>query len=130
MNPNNEEYLSLMGVPKTPRVENRALLDQVKAKGCMINNAECCGPCDPDHTKTKGSGGGDTDDNIGNLCRWHHVKRHKTGRWAMIRDYFVYAEFLVNNGHDYIIHKAISATPFRDLPKVRINLNKAGYIEG
>jgi len=65
--------------PKPHRETNRALLDAVKArKVCIVRNmyGACEGEFDPHHIKSKGSGGGDTLDNVCCLCRRHHTLAH------------------------------------------------------
>lgn len=44
---------------------------------CVV--CESDGPSDPDHIKTRGSGGDDEPGNVWPLCRSHHVERHKIG---------------------------------------------------
>ena len=36
-------------------------------------------PCDPAHVKTRGSHGGDTEDNVISLCRKHHTEQGQIG---------------------------------------------------
>lgn len=60
------------------RIVDRKLLDKYHTMPCLI-----CGlfGSDPDHIKTKGSGGDDVPNNIVNLCRRHHSERHAIG-WS------------------------------------------------
>ena len=71
-------------LPKPKRVQNKALLEHFKRKECVV-----CGsrPCDAHHLTTKGAGGGDTENNLIPLCRWHHSKIHSMGIQTFITTY-------------------------------------------
>jgi hypothetical protein len=59
-------------------------------------------PCDPDHIKTRGSGGGDSWDNIIPLCRRHHTERHAKGMKYMSDKYKGYHEALASRGWSFV----------------------------
>jgi len=65
---------------------------------------EACGhngsfyPLDPDHVKTKGSGGSDEAYNIMTLCRKHHVEKGNKGTSHMAETYPNYKKWLLDNG--------------------------------
>lgn len=62
-------------IPKTPRVQDRKLLDRVRA----IGHCEVCGNSyllATHHIKSRGSGGHDTEDNTVCLCYVCHTKAH------------------------------------------------------
>lgn len=65
-----------IGWPKKKKIVSKTNLNFVKALPCFICGD---GPSDPDHIKTRGSGGGDELENLNALCRKHHVERHKIG---------------------------------------------------
>lgn len=61
------------------RERNRALLMKRRKSGkCEFPECDSyrCGYVDPHHIKTRGSGGGDTDENVIGLCRKHHDAAH------------------------------------------------------
>lgn len=49
----------------------------------------CCGnpEFDKHHVKSRGSGGGDEDENLLNLCRLCHIRIHKVGLVKMVKLY-------------------------------------------
>ncbi len=61
---------------KQKRVVDKKLLAEVRTRPCII-----CGitPSDAHHLKHRGSGGGDTAENLVALCRWHHAEVHQIG---------------------------------------------------
>lgn len=63
---------------KDLRIVNPELVKEVKNLGyCELANfGHCEGPHDPHHIKSRGSGGGDTPDNLICLCRAHHTACH------------------------------------------------------
>lgn len=87
-----------MSLQKNPPVQDRAFLDSLKVQPC----AACgLGPCDPAHIKTRGSGGGDTWDNVLPLCREHHTEQHKRGMRFMELRYPALAHQLKIRGWRY-----------------------------
>jgi hypothetical protein len=67
---------------KRKRIEDRHLLDQVKAEDCMACRNY---PCDPAHVRSKGAGGPDTLWNVIPLCRSCHHFQHQLG-WKVFFD--------------------------------------------
>lgn len=65
-----------MNLEKHKRFRDRESLDYLHKDRCAICNRR---GCDPDHIKTKGSGGGDEWWNTWPLCRRHHTERHAKG---------------------------------------------------
>ena len=66
---------------KLGRVIDLELLKKVREMPCRV-----CGrqpspgnPNDPDHIRTRGSGGGDTENNLWALCRFHHIEKGRIG---------------------------------------------------
>lgn len=62
-------------IPKSPRIKNKKCIDKIRA----IGHCEVCGSSyllQVHHIKTKGSGGGDTKDNLVCLCFKCHTKAH------------------------------------------------------
>jgi hypothetical protein len=80
---------------KPIRTIDRHHLNWVKQLSCVA-----CGrvPCDPDHIKTRGAGGGDDSHNVWPLCRLCHVERHAKGLRHMATKYQGCARFLNQNG--------------------------------
>jgi len=74
----------------------------MKLKQVSKNNTPCliCGKLESDkhHVKTRGSGGGEDTWNKILLCRKHHIEIHSTGIISFARKYYVFKEFLENNG--------------------------------
>lgn len=63
--------------PKSNRIKDRKLLAEVRKRPCAA-----CGkppPSDAHHWKSKGSGGGDTEENLVALCRRDHALYHQVG---------------------------------------------------
>jgi len=62
---------------------------------CMV-----CGKTNVDrcHIKTKGSGGGDDEQNIILLCREHHVEQHKIGIITFIEKHPDVKTYVEQNG--------------------------------
>lgn len=63
---------------KKRREENKDCLDEIRSMECSVCGAPP--PSDAHHMKTKGSGGGDTLENLVSLCRKHHQEIHTLGR--------------------------------------------------
>ena len=62
-------------IPKTPRIKDNNCIDKIRA----IGHCEVCGSsylCAAHHIKSRGSGGGDTEDNMIYLCFVCHRKAH------------------------------------------------------
>ena len=80
-----------------------ALLQRVREQFCLV-----CGdtPCDPDHVKTRGAGGGDTIDNVMPLCRRHHTERGTLGIASMVNKYPGIYRWMVTHGREDILEKA------------------------
>lgn len=67
---------SVIGCPKPCRIEDSQLVSTVRAyQKCMLGGA-CYGGLDVHHIQSRGSGGGDTKDNLILLCRKHHNFAH------------------------------------------------------
>lgn len=66
-----------MECPKPHRVEDESAKERCRSYGfCMLQDKNCNGGLDVHHIKSRGSGGGDTDDNLILLCRFHHQMAH------------------------------------------------------
>lgn len=85
---------------KKRRVVNRALLEAVKIMTCVVCSRR---PCDPDHIRSRGAGGGDTHENVWPLCRWHHTERHTVGLTEFARKYLKASLALAERGFEYEI---------------------------
>lgn len=81
--------------PKKKRHEDRDLLDKAHTGRCVI-----CGKhgCDPEHTKTKKTGGPDLPHNISHMCRRHHQEKGNKGISHMAEKYPEYKNWLISNG--------------------------------
>ena len=68
----------MIGCPKPKHVVDQKLIQKVRSYGkCMLEGqGECCGVLDIHHIRSRGSGGGDTEDNVILLCRCHHQLAH------------------------------------------------------
>lgn len=55
----------------------------------MTNNCIVCNktPCDIDHIKTRGSGGGEEGFNKWSLCRLCHIEKHQIGIFSFANKY-------------------------------------------
>lgn len=62
---------------KLGRVYDLALIKRVRKLPCAICGEE--GGNEAHHLQTRGSGGGDTIDNLVSLCRRHHQRIHAMG---------------------------------------------------
>ena len=82
---------------KLQRIIDRRLLDTYAELGCVV-----CGtkPSDPDHVKTKGSGGDDVPENVWPLCRKHHDEKGK-GLTTFVEAHPHLAFVLINKGWEY-----------------------------
>lgn len=77
-------YVDGVAFPKPKRIENRALLDEIKTRRCVV-----CGrspnhptiPMTPSHIRTRGSGGPDTDWNTVAMCMLCHIEWGKLGAY-------------------------------------------------
>ena len=67
------------GVPKPSRFQCPEYLAYVRNQPCAVSHItmQCFGDTDPDHLKTRGSGGSDL--TCVPLCRRHHSERHAIG---------------------------------------------------
>jgi len=74
---------------KPERIRDEALKAEVRAQGCVVDNCDCIQGRynDPDHVKTKGSGGDDVPENLMPLCRFHHVEKGTIGVKTFIKKY-------------------------------------------
>jgi len=90
-------------IAKPIRKVDRALLDSVKKKPCVL-----CGraPSDSSHIRSVGAGGPDTDFNVAPMCRFHHRLWHDFGPTRFMRMYPTFHFWLEGKGWD------ILATPF------------------
>jgi len=93
-------------IPKPKRVKNEELLERCRMGVCIIDNAQCAGPVDPEHLSTRGAGHGDTEDNVYPLCRWHHIEKGQIGIGKMVQKYRSFYEMLVSKGRHDVIEKA------------------------
>lgn len=68
---------------------------EMKPKSCLV-----CGVPDVDvaHIKTRGSGGGNDDDNVMHLCRDHHTEQHKIGIVTFVEKYWRVRRALQDKG--------------------------------
>ncbi len=73
-----------------------SILKKIRAKPCVACGKP--GPSDPDHIKTRGSGGDDSEDNLWPLCRMHHVVRHAKGLGYMIEMFPSCKKWLEDHG--------------------------------
>lgn len=87
-----------MEIPKPKRITDRDLLNESHTKRCVICHRY---GCDPDHTKTKGSGGSDSYANIIHLCRVHHIEKGQKGITFMANKYHGYRNALVARGWEF-----------------------------
>ncbi len=85
-----------MEIPKPRRIRDRKLLDHEKSKPCSVS--ECRKASDPDHIRSRGSGGHDTSDNILPLCRSHHTERGTVGWGVFLMKYPHVEEILEKKG--------------------------------
>jgi len=71
-------------LPKPKRTKSKKNLELIKSFPCFI-----CGdkPCDPDHIKSRGAGGGDDLSNLNAICRKHHIERHSIGLKQFLNKY-------------------------------------------
>lgn len=65
-----------MGIDKLLRFKSKANLSLIRSLPCFVCEER---PCDPDHFKSRGAGGGDELSNLNALCRRHHCERHNLG---------------------------------------------------
>lgn len=74
-----------IGLQKKTAYRNKKNLERIRAFGCFI-----CGqkPCDADHIKSRGSGGGDEMTNLNALCRSHHIEKHSIGTKRFFDRYY------------------------------------------
>jgi len=79
---------------KKKRFKSKENINATKKLPCVINNCECKPPMTPDHIITKGSGGGDTLNNLMPLCMYHHVMKGAKGIVYMADNYPRYYEAL------------------------------------
>lgn len=87
---------------KTKRVVNKKYLKEMSLRSCLLCGG---GPCSPHHMTTKGSGGGDSHNNIIPLCIKHHREIHDIGIFTMIDKYNILLNWLIMNNRDDIIAK-------------------------
>lgn len=80
---------------KTKRHTDRNLLDTAHTGRCVVCSKY---GCDPDHVKSKGSGGSDLKHNICFLCRRHHTEKGMIGISGMAEKYGKYKNWLLANG--------------------------------
>lgn len=86
--------------PKVPRIENEALLFDIRKQPCAACKRA---PTDAHHVTTKGAGGGDTESNVMPLCREHHTLWHTTGASRMAKRFMgIYHWLLDHERHDII----------------------------
>lgn len=80
--------------PKSKRKSDKKFLATFKHMACLV-----CGkrPSDPDHIRTKGSGGGDSPGNVWPLCRPHHSERHRIGIKSFLDKYTQAVEWMTAN---------------------------------
>lgn len=73
-----------MALDKKKRIVNKALVSKVRELGCFV-----CGwkPCDAHHVRSRGAGGGDTEENLLALCRRHHSEIHQIGKTKFFSKY-------------------------------------------
>ena len=64
--------------PKSVRVKDEMLIERVRSLGrCMMSGRGACwGGLDVHHIQSRGSGGGNLEDNLVLLCRKHHNLAH------------------------------------------------------
>jgi len=78
----------MIPVPKPTRIHDEAWLDEIRAMPCCVCvhlNIQQLYVTDPNHTKTKGSGGGD--DTAAPMCRLHHDEWHDIGKERFAQKY-------------------------------------------
>jgi hypothetical protein len=76
-------------VPKPQRIVNRKLLDSYQGQPCAVlgpksdvggrESAYHWGPVAGHHLKHVATGGNDVDENLCELCQWHHSLIHSGG---------------------------------------------------
>lgn len=73
-----------MNLAKPTRINDLKLRARIKEGRCIVCGAR---GCDPDHIKTRGSGGDDIPTNIVPQCRRHHSDRHALGWVRFLEKY-------------------------------------------
>lgn len=58
-------------------------------------------PIDREHTKTRGSGGSDSRENVSLMCRVHHTEKGMKGISYMAQTYPSYKKWLIDNGWQF-----------------------------
>lgn len=72
-------------IEKPKRKKDKKLLKGFHDKPCVV----CARvPSDPDHIRTRGAGGHDSEANLWPLCRIHHVERHAIGLTLFCKRYY------------------------------------------
>lgn len=73
-----------MSFPKPKRIKDPTLLDSIRKMPCAICRKT---PTDPDHIRTRGSGGEDSELNLWPLCREHHIEKGMIGTESFFLKY-------------------------------------------
>lgn len=74
---------------KVGRVIDLELIRRVRMMPCRVCGREPTqeAPNDPDHIRTRGSGGGDNLSNLWALCRHHHIEKGQIGIKSFVEKY-------------------------------------------
>lgn len=74
---------SSFGFPKTKRIVDRKLIEQVRKLPCMAQ--PCAERSDAHHVTPKGAGGSDVANNLMPLCREHHSLWHQNPSQVIVK---------------------------------------------
>ena len=72
---------------KTKRIVDLKLLRAIRELPCLACDGAQQTETEPDHVKTRGSGGNDSAENVWPLCRQHHCDRHLKGLRYMTENF-------------------------------------------
>lgn len=89
----------IFSMQKLKRIRNSALLKQMRLVPCIVCKRT---PSDPDHVKTKGSGGPDEIWNLMSLCRRCHTEKHKIGLVTFSNKHESVMNWLLDHGWSLI----------------------------
>jgi len=93
-----------MDLRKPKRHEDRALLDEIKSRPCIICGTNASDPC---HIKTVKNGGPDTEWNVVPMCRTHHAQQHRDGIKTFMEKHPVYMNKLRSLGWEQMPIKGL-----------------------
>ena len=99
-----------MSFIKTKRIKNPKLLTQIRSKRCVACSKPP--PNEAAHIQTKGSGGGDTEDNVFTLCRRCHMTQHRVGFLEFAKLYPAVKTWLNENKPGFLENRALKLDVF------------------